>query len=153
MQQSLGRANPSRLTKALAILLALTIVALIAVSLLWAAHKVNRDILDNIKLLEAKRPYAPAGKFLPEDEALTIANAAMEAAGYPTDQWVVRPSRGSQAPDGRTDEYFERNRDNPHGGHFTFYNEDDSAHPWYRQLTVTFERDGDRLRVTVWRHK
>lgn len=138
--------------RTLAILLVVSIVLLAGVLAVWALTTWERRFGEQFVILEAKRPNTAPGAFLTEDDALAIANSAMEAAGYPTDQWLVVPDDRTQAPDGRPDGYFVRNSIDPHRGTFMFRN--DAHHDgWFRDLFVTLDREEGNLRVLVYRGK
>ena len=105
----------------------------------------ERHFTEAFTILEAKRPLAAAETNLTEVDALTIARSSLDAAGYPSQQWVAQKDDRCKPP-----EYcFVRNVNDPFGGWIMFENENRSD--WYRELFVSFDRQGSTLHVRVYR--
>jgi len=116
----------------------------------WGLCAIDRRVTEELTILQAKRPYTNSDPLITEADALIISRQALDAAGYPSDQWLPFKDGRTKAPDGRRDEYFARDTVG-NGGQFMFRNE--SRQDWYRDLHVTLHQEGDTLEIYVSRGK
>jgi hypothetical protein len=127
-----------------------TIVAVV-VSVTWGLCSVEQRITNSFTVLQARRPFPASSGFLREEDALKIARNALDTADYSSKEWLPLKVDRSKAPDGRPDEFFLRNADDASSGQIMFRN--DKREDWYRDLFVSFDRQGETLDVRLYRGK